>query len=86
MRVGSHTPSQQEGGTGDEKKYKKIAGCLFLLNNRKIPIYDSPLCPICKERMESNADKYICPHCRYETDFAQTNDAVRRDKARLGLK
>lgn len=70
---------------GEDKQYKKIGGALFTLNNRRIPIYDVPLCPTCKNRMDSNADKYICPHCRYETDFNQTDDAVRRDKARLGL-
>lgn len=68
-----------------EKKYKKIAGCLFLLNNRRIPIYETPLCPMCKARMDSNADNYVCPHCRYETNLTHTDDAVRRDKARLGL-
>lgn len=69
----------------ENKKFKKVGGCVIVQNNGKLPEYTTPLCPECKKPLEIKDDTYICNTCTYCTNKYQTDEAIVRDKARYGI-
>ena len=66
-------------------EYKEICDCLFEIGINKLPIYERPLCPICKKQLGKNAENYSCPLCGFNISRHELEGAILRDKRRIGL-
>ncbi len=66
-------------------EYKEICGCVFEIGINKLPIYESPLCKSCKKQLGKNVENYFCPLCGFEISHPNLDEAILRDKRRIGL-
>lgn len=66
-------------------KFIPIAGCVVSQRVGKPPKFDDPLCPKCKKTLFIKDDTYSCPVCGYTTNRQHTDDAIKRNKAHMGL-
>ncbi len=68
-----------------QAKLLPVAGCVVLQRTGQHPNFDVPLCPQCKKQLSAKDDTYNCLSCGYTTNRKQTDDAIKRSKARMGL-
>ncbi len=75
-----------EGMSMENKKFKKVAGCVIIQKTGQLPNYETLLCPECQKPLMASGDVYICSSCKYSTNKHQTDEALARDKARYGIR
>lgn len=70
----------------ENKNLRKIGGCVVIQKPGQLPNYKMLLCPECKNPLTAEDDTYVCILCKYCTNKEQTDEALKRDKSRYGVR